>query len=144
MEKIKVTNGYLERILTSKVVESIIKKDFTTQTSYWLATVFESLPSKARIYSSERQKLIEKYAKRYEEDVPEDEKGNKAHKKGDIMSDGVNVVIGDVKKFNKALNELLNIERQLEINKIPFDLEKEPPCTVEEMGLLLPLIEVKE
>ena len=64
-------------------------------------------------------------------------------KKGDIVSDGQNVSLDDVAGFQKDIAELTGIEIEIGINKIPFDLDKEPTCTVEEMSLLLPFIGVE-
>ncbi len=134
--KIKVQNSYFEG-MNNPIFQIIIKKSFTTKTSYWLARVFDKLQSEAKIYFAEKQKLIEKYAKRHEKD-------GEGFKKGDIVSDGQTVDLKDATIFRKELNELLEIEVEIGLNKIEIDLEREPSCTVEEMGLLLPLIEVKE
>jgi len=134
---IKVKNEYLDTMANSTVIPAIIKKDFTTKTSYWLARVFDKLQSEAKIYAAEKQKLIEKYALRHEED-------GESWKKGDIVSDGQSVSLKDAKMFTKKLNELVEIEIDLGLEKVKFDLDKEPKCTIEEMRLLMPLIEVGE
>jgi len=134
MKKIKVTNGYLERIISNS---SIIKKSFTTKTSYWLARIFDRFRQEAKVYFSERQKLIEKYAKRHDKD-------GEGFKKGDMVMRGQDIILENVGEFQKEMASLSEIEIEIGFDKIPFDLDKEPPCTVEEMELLLPLIEVKE
>ena len=134
---IKVKNEYLDTMANSTVIPAIIKKDFTTKTSYWLARVFDKFQSEAKIYLAEKQKIIDKYALRQEKD-------GKDFKKGDIISDGKNISIKDVAGFTKEANELAEIEIEIGLNKIEFDFDKEPSCTVEEMALLLPLITVKE
>ena len=149
-EMIKVKNGYLDTISTEAndlIVKAIIKKDFTPKVSYWLAMVFDKIPSIAKVYASERQKKIEKYAKRYEADGEEkDKNGNVVNswKKGDIVSDGQSVSLTDVKAFSEEINELVEIENKLDIERIPFDLNEEPKCTIEEIRLLIPLIDVGE
>jgi len=145
-EKIKITNGYLDTIANSPVVQAIVKKSFTAKTSYWLAKVFDKLQREARIYLAEKQKIIEKYAKRHDEDGAEKKDGKviKSWKKGDMVSDGQSVTLDNVVEFQKEITELTEIEIELGINKIEFDLDKEPVCTVEEMGLLMPLVSVKE
>ena len=161
--KIVITNGYLDRAIMrtpegpqlTPLVKAIIKKSFTAKTSYWLARVFDEFPGKFKIYLSEQQKLIDKYAKRHDEDGAEREKdkdGNevkggkviKSWKKGDMITDGQSVSLNNIQEFQREITELTEIEIEVGINKIDFDLDKEPSCTVEEMSLLLPLIEVKE
>lgn len=143
---IKVTNAYLDTMVNSPTVQSITQKTFTTKTSYRLARVFDRLRREAKIYLAERQKLIEKYAKRYEKDGEEkkDDKVIKSWKKGDMISDGRSVFLTNTADFTKKINELTEIEIEIGINKIKFDLEKEPVCTIEEMVILLPLLDVKE
>jgi len=157
-EKIKVKNGYLDTISTEVndlIVKTLIKKDFTPKVSYWLARVFDELPTIAKAYTAGRQKLIEKYALRYEEDGEEKEIGKdgkekkggkiiKSWKKGDIVSDGQSVSLTDTKAFSEELNELIEIENKLDINRIKFDFDKEPRCTIEEMRILVPLIDIEE
>ena len=138
---IKITNGYLEQIGGNTLFQDLAKKPFTAKTSYWLARVLSQLQKEGEIYFAERQKLIEKHAKRHEKDGGQ---GDKTWKKGDIVSDGKNVSLENAERFVKDMKELTEIEIDLGLKKIKFDLDKEPSCTVEEMTLLVPLIEVKE
>ena len=147
METIKITNQYLDTMASSLVIQTIIKKSFTAKTSYWLARVFDKLQREAKIYLAERQKMIEKYAKRHQSDGEKKDKDGKivkSWKKGDMISDGQSVSLTDIKEFTKEINELTEIEIEIGINKIAFDLEKEAACTIEEMAILLPLLDVKE
>jgi len=143
---IKITNAYLDSIANNSSFQVIIKKQFSAKISYWLARVFDKLQREAKIYLAEKQKLVEKYAKRYEEDGEEKKDGKviKTWKKGDMIGDGRSVSLNDVDGFNKEINELVEIEISIGLDRIEFDLDKEPNCTVEEMGTLLPLIEVKQ
>jgi len=136
-EKIKITNGYLDTMANSPVVQAIIKKPFTAKTSYWLARAFDKLQREAKIYLAEKQKIVEKCAKRHDKD-------GEGFKKGDMVSDGQSVTLDSVAEFQEEITELTEIEIEIGINKIEFDLDKEPVCTVEEMGLLMPLVSVKE
>ena len=138
---IKVTNGYLDTLGSNSNFQDLAQKPFTAKTSYWLARVFDRIQKEGAIFFAERQKLIEKHAKRYEADG---EEGERKWKKGDMISDGKSVTLNDVEAFSKDLKELTEIEIDLGLHKIKFDLDKEPVCTVEEMSLLMPLIEVKE
>lgn len=136
-ETIKITNGYLDTMANSQIIQGIGKKAFTAKTSYWLARIFDKLQRELKIYLAEKQKLIEKYARRYKED-------GKTWKKGDMVSDGQSVSLTNTKDFTKEINELIEIEIEIGFNKVIFDLEKEPNCTIEEMSILLPLLEIKE
>lgn len=136
-ETIKITNQYLDTMTNNPVVQTIIKKPFTAKTSYWLARVFDKLQRETKIYLNEKQKLIEKYAKRYDAD-------GKNWKKGDMITDGQSISLTNIKDFTKEINELTEIEIEIGINKITFDIEKEPACTIEEMTILLLLLDVKE
>ncbi|MDD5048443.1 MAG: hypothetical protein PHH09_05885 [Methanoregulaceae archaeon] len=138
---IKITNGYLDTLGSNSNFQDLAQKPFTAKTSYWLARVFDRIQKEGAIFFAERQKLIEKHAKRYEADG---EEGERKWKKGDMISDGKSVTLNDVEAFSKDLRELTEIEIDLGLHKIKFDLDKEPVCTVEEMSLLMPLIEVKE
>jgi len=138
---IKITNGYLEMIGSNSLFQELAKKPFTAKTSYWLARVFSKLQKEGEIYFAEKQKLIEKYAKRHETDGGE---GERKWNKGDMVSDGKSVSLNDMDGFMKDIKELTEIEIELGLHKIKFDLDKEPACTVEEMTLLVPLIEVEE
>jgi len=138
---IKVTNGYLDGLGSNSLFQDLAKKPFTAKTSYWLARAFDRIQKEGAIYFAERQKLIEKHAKRYEKDGGE---GERKWKKGDMISDGKNVSLDDVVGFGKDIKELIEIEIDLGLKKIKFDLDKEPACTVEEMTVLVPLIEVEE
>jgi len=138
---IKVTNGYLDTLGSNSNFQDLAQKPFTAKTSYWLARVFDRIQKEGAIFFAERQKLIEKHAKRYEADG---EEGERKWKKGDMISDGKTVSLNNVEAFSNDMKELTEIEIDLGLHKIKFDLDKEPVCTVEEMSLLMPLIEVKE
>ena len=146
MKTIKITNAYLDTMINSPIIQTITKKPFSAKTSYWLARAFDKLQREAKIYLAERQKLIEKYAKKHEEDGEERRDGKviNSWKKGDMVSDGQSVSLTNMKEFTREINELTEIEIDIGINKIKFDLEKEPACTIEEMALLLPLMEVDD
>jgi len=135
-ETIKITNGYLDNIVNSAVISTITKKSFSAKTSYWIARVLDKVQREAKVYFAERQKLIDKYAKRHDID-------GEGFKKGDIISDGQNVTLNNPTEFQKEITELTEIEIEIGLNRVEFDLEKEPACTIEEMTLLLPLIEKK-
>jgi len=133
-EKIIITNGYIDTVINSSIISEITKKQFTAKTSYW---VFDKIGNDSKVYLSERKKLIEKYAMRYEAD-------GETWKKGDIVSNGDSISLGNIQEFNAEMAELTEIEIDLGINKIAFDLIREPACTIKEMSLLIPLIAVEE
>ena len=65
---IKVTYAYLDIMINSPIIQTISKRPFTARTSCLLARVFDKLHREVKIYLAERQRLIEKYAKRHEKD----------------------------------------------------------------------------
>lgn len=122
-------NKYIDLLTSSDTVKTLIKKDFSCKTSYWLARIFSELESLSKTFGDEKDKIIDKYAKKDD--------------KGEVITDNGNITITDIMAFQKNLSELLEIKLKLEAEKIAFDIEEEPKCTIEEMLLLLPLIEVK-
>lgn len=131
---IKIKNRFFETMLNEKM-KSIVKRDFTATTSYWLAVIIEDkIEPLSKHYFQQKQKLIEKYALRYEEDTGK-------NKKGDIVSDGNNVSLKEPEKFTKELESILDIENDLGIKKIKFDFKEEPKIPIEEMMFIRPFIE---
>ena len=126
---IKITNEYIDKLGASEVTKTLLKKEFTCKTSYWLARIFNEIEISSKIFISEKQRIVDKYAKKDEG--------------GKIIQTGDSVTILDIAAFQKELTELFSIEIDFQINKIIFDIEKEPNCTIEEMSLLLPLVEVE-
>lgn len=141
----KIKNSYFEGLAT-KDIQPLLAKEFTAKTSYWLARLFDRLEQEAGHYFRQKQKLIDKYAKRYEEAGEErlDGKTIKSWEKGDMISDGQTISLKDPEAFSKELNEIIEIEIDLKLDKIQIDLEKEPSLTIDEMLILLPFIEIKE
>lgn len=123
----KINNEQIE-VLASKDINKLIKKDCTAKTAYWIARIFDKLESESKHYFTQKQRLIDKYAKRDDTD--------------EIIRDGDNISIGDIAAFRVELEELLKIEIDLGFDMIKFDLDKEPNFTPEEMQILLPFIEV--
>ena len=60
-----------------------------------------------------------------------------------MVSDGKSVSLKDAEGFVKDMKELTEIEVDLGLELILFDLDREPPLTIEEMTILLPLISEK-
>ena len=143
---IKITLRYLEQLSNSPVLATLNKKNFGNRLSYQLARIFDALEREIRIYLKEKRKIIEKYAKRYDEDGEQrDGKGRiiKSWKKGDIVSDGQTIILEDAQTFSKAMDELLKtgIDLGLKKVKMDFDDSKIDNLSVEEIKVLLPLIE---
>jgi len=122
----KIKNKVFET-LTANKTQSIMSKEFTATTSFQLARIFSKLESESKIYFSEKQKLANKYAIKDNDGKP-------------VIKDG-NYTISNVDEFSKELNELLEIEIELGLDKIKMNLENEPNFTVEEMIVLMPFIE---
>ena len=125
---IEIKNEYIEMIGNSAIVQGLVKKTFTAKTSFWLATIFGKIEEISKIYFAEKKKLVDRYAK--------------LDKNGEIITDGKTVTLENISNFNKDLKALMDIKSDLNIEKIKYDLDDEPGCSIEEMGLLLPFIEV--
>jgi hypothetical protein len=123
----KVKNEFFETLTDLK---PIMEKDFTARTAYWLAKVIQKVETEANAYFTQKQKLIEKYAAK-------DENGKM------VSLDGGRVKLEDSEKFQAEFKELLEIEVDFGIEKIPFDLDREPGMKIPEMNMIIPFIEVK-
>ena len=142
---IKITPEYLEKINNSGSLQTLLKKSLGNRASYQLARIFNKLEQEIRIYLAEKQKIVERYAKRYESDGEQKDKNGKvikSWKKGDIIFDGQTVKIADPQEFNIAMMELLQTEIDLGIEKVKIDYndKKVDDLSIEEMRILLPLI----
>lgn len=141
----KVSNRYFELLGTgNEVVKSILGKPFTSKTSYWVAKWFSRCESEAKLYMHEKQRVIEKYACRHENDGEEIKGGKiiRTWKKGDIVSSGGTVEIANARDYIRELEELQCIEIDLDgVQIVKFKPEEEPKLTPEEMLVLLPIID---
>ena len=98
------------RILAEKMKE-IEKKNFPVKVSFVLARNQKTIADILQTLEGQRKKLCEKYAER-------DENGN-------IKTEDNAYVIRDVQSLKKEYQELLEIETELELQKIEeADLEK--------------------
>ena len=143
---IKITPEYLEKISNNLLLTNLGKKSLGNKLSYRLARIFNALEKEMKIYFAEKQKIIEKYAERYDKDGQQKDKNGKvikSWKKGDIISDGQTVALADIAGFNSAMQELLQTEVDLGMEKVRIDFEnpKMDQLTVQEMQILLPLME---
>lgn len=108
-EKMRIKNKEI-RILAEKMKE-IEKKNFPVKVSFVLARNQKTIADILQTLEGQRKKLCEKYAER-------DENGN-------IKTEDNAYVIRDVQSLKKEYQELLEIETELELQKIEeADLEK--------------------
>ena len=56
---IKITNEYIDKLGASEVTKTLLKKEFTCKTSYWLARIFNEIEISSKIFISEKQIYIE-------------------------------------------------------------------------------------
>jgi len=123
----KIKNRYFE---TLTGVAPLLKKEFSAKTSFHLARLFDKIQTESKVYFSEKQKLVEKYAKRDD--------------KGEIVSNGGLISFDKPKEFTKKLEEILSIEIDIGLDTIIIDFDKEPTMTIEELMILLPFIKEVE
>jgi len=163
-ENIKIKNSYFEmqimgnvrpdgvQMLSGNFQSLMDKKIFPNEykPNYWIGKVFDKIIQEMKSYVKARQDLVRQYAKKYEEDgkeVDENGKVTKEWKKGDLMSlaNNNNILIWeDYNAFLKDIEELQEIEIDLGISKVEFDLEKGPDTTPGEMLILIPLLKEPE
>jgi hypothetical protein len=123
----KVKNEFFETLVD---IKPLLEKDFTARTAYWMAKIIKKIETEAGAYFTQKQKLIEKYAAKDEN--------------GKIVSiEGDRIKLEDPQKFKTELDELLAVEVDFGIEKIPFDLDREPGMKISEMNIITPFIEVK-
>lgn len=147
MNSVKVQNRFFE-LFTPEITKLISNKDFRTRTSHWISRWIDKCESEARLYFRSKEKLLHKYARRYEADGQiTDATGNvlRRWKKGDLVMEGGNILLNDPERY---LDELASLQDDtveiLGINPIPFDEAKEPRVSPGEMRLLNPIIEFIE
>ena len=125
----KVSNGYMERVLTSESTKAILARPLPIKVSYWLAKAMEKMEQEVRVYLQKKQEIIDTYAE-------------KADGETKTTPDG-GVVFGlNTEKAISEFAELQKIEVELGIDKIKIDLEKMPDLSVQEISLIMPLLEI--
>lgn len=114
-EKIKVPNLFFELSMEKEpILIRLCKCDqLPAKISYKLSIVLRDISSLSKIYSEERQKLIEKWCDKNEDGSNKIQAG--------FASLSENKV-----KFNEEFCELLNVENELTINRIEIKLDELP------------------
>ena len=105
----KIKLGELSTIIGS--LNKLIDKEIPIKTSYKLSKLTRNLMNEYKIYEDNRMKLINKYAEK-------DENGNIKINKEDNT---IMILNGNRDKFNNEFIELVNIEIELEFDKIKLD-----------------------
>lgn len=107
--KIKLSN---ERLVNDAAnLRAISEKQLPVKVSYAIAKNMAKIESELKVYNKERAKLIDKYG--------EKEKDGKLK----LGENGSIVIKVDSKdKWDKAINELLEIENEIDIHKFNMDL----------------------
>lgn len=91
------------------VLKVIAQKQMPIKASYAIAKNLNKIDSELKIYSAERDKLIDKYSQK-------DENGKvKADANGQIDFGGYE------KEWDKDITELMNIENDIEVHTFKFD-----------------------
>jgi len=105
----KIKLGSLNNVLDS--LNKLIDKEINIKTSYKLSKLFKQLANEYNIFEENRMKLINKYAEK-------DEIGNV---RVNMENNSVFIIDNNKEKFNKEINELVNIEVEIFIEKIRLD-----------------------
>ena len=120
----KIKNMYFE---TLAGVQPLMQKEFSAKTSFHLARIFDKIKSESNVYFSEKQRLVDKYAKK-------DDKGKN-------IIQGDSILLNEPEKFQKEFDELMGIEIDLGLDKIKIDFDNEPKLSINEMMILFNFIE---
>ena len=104
MSKVKLSNEQI--INDANKLRAISEKQLPIKVSYALAKNIGKIESELKVYNKERNKLLDQYATK-------DEKGEfKFDKEGQVIfKDGCK------EKWDKDINELLEIENEIDIHK---------------------------
>lgn len=104
MSKVKLSNEQI--INDSNKLRAISEKQLPIKVSYALAKNIGKIESELKVYNKERNKLLDQYATK-------DKKGEfKFDKEGQVIfKDGCK------EKWDKDINELLEIENEIDIHK---------------------------
>ncbi|WP_238906626.1 hypothetical protein [Clostridium sp. YIM B02506] len=104
MSKVKLSNEQI--INDANKLRAISEKQLPVKVSYALAKNIGKIESELKVYNKERNKLLDQYATK-------DEKGEfKFDKEGQVIfKDGCK------EKWDKDINELLEIENEIDIHK---------------------------
>lgn len=125
----KVKYQFFETMATIDTGKLIVK-DFTAITADGLDLTFEKLDEGSRHYFKQKMKLIKKHSEKDE--------------KGEIIQENGIPKFKDREKFDKELDDLLNIEFDTGIDVIKVNLKDEPKLSVIEMRLIRPFIKIEK
>ena len=114
----------------SKRLAEIAQKQLPVKASYAIAKNIGKIEAELILYNKERQKLLEQYGSRGEDSEL-------------IIGDNGSLAIekSDIKDWNKAITELLNIESEIVIHKFPIEALEGTIMTASELILIDYMIE---
>lgn len=128
-EKIELTYGQAEIMLSNKQFTELASKPFPVRISFRLARILKSVQSEMELYIANKKELIEKYA------VP-NEDGN--------IADANGLVKFSNPEGPKQIEELASEIIPLTENKIPLNLDECPDLSMQEVMMLLEFIEEED
>ena len=114
----------------SKRLGGIAQKQLPVKASYAIAKNISKMEVELILYNKERQKLLEQYGSRGEDSEL-------------IVGEGGNITIekSDIKEWNKAITELLEIENEIAIHKFSIEALEGTIMTASELLLIEYMIE---
>lgn len=117
-----LTNREMVTFLNS--VGIIKEMALPVKASYAIAKNIKKIEKEIEVYNEERAKLLDKYGEK-------DEEGNL------VVSEEQNIKIvpENVEKWNKDLNELLDIEVEVDIHKLKFSVLEESGTVMSISGI---------
>lgn len=127
MEKIKVTNSYLD-ILARGALAGLTGKQIPAKLAYHVTRFTEKATPEVKALNAARQNAIKECAKTENGDIVMDERNN------------IQWNEGGEKKFQEKMQEILDMEIEFDMEKLPVDFNEIPLVTLNEMSILAPLI----
>ena len=107
MIKLKLSN---EKIVNdSNTLSTISQKQLPIKASYAIAKNVSKIEVELKIYNTERQKLIEKYAEKGEDGKVKSENGS------------IKIQKEHIEDWNKDMKELMAIENEIDIHKFSMN-----------------------
>ena len=122
-----------ELLNSTETLQKLSQKDFKAKLAWSIARLLKAAETEIQSFNDTRMNLIKKYGEKDESgELITDEKGN------------CKIEPNAIESFSNELNELLNTEVEINVNKIKVDQLEEVDFTPSEIVILEPFIEFEE
>ena len=129
MIKVKIS----DLLNSTDVLQKLSKMDLKAKLAWQVSKLLKAADAEIQSFNETRMTLIKKYGQKDDSgELVTDDKGN------------CKITEGSVEEFSNELNELLNAEVELNVNKVKIDELGEITFTPSDMVQLEPFIEFEE